>query len=211
MKGTEIFMVAKIISLLAAYLIGSINTSIIVSKIMTGDDIRNHGSGNAGATNTLRTVGKLGALFVVIGDALKAVISIVLARLITKNDADAVYIAGMGVVLGHNFPVFFGFKGGKGVLVSLVAMLFADWRIGLVTAAIAIAIMVISRYVSLGSILGAVIFIVMSLIFHTGDSKFVVFSIMLSGLVIYMHRTNIVRLARGTENKTSFKKSESKK
>lgn len=204
-------MVAKIISLLAAYLIGSINTSIIVSKIMTGDDIRNHGSGNAGATNTLRTVGKLGALFVVIGDALKAVISIVLARLITKNDADAVYIAGMGVVLGHNFPVFFGFKGGKGVLVSLVAMLFADWRIGLVTAAIAIAIMVISRYVSLGSILGAVIFIVMSLIFHAGDSKFVVFSIMLSGLVIYMHRTNIVRLVRGTENKTSFKKSESKK
>ena len=199
-------MLIKIIMLLAAYLIGSINTSIIVSKIMTGDDIRNHGSGNAGATNTLRTVGKLGALLVVIGDALKAVAAILIAKAFIKEPYTAVYIAGLGVILGHNFPVFFGFKGGKGVLVSLVAILFADYRIGLITAVIAIAVMVFSGYVSLGSIVGTLLFIALSFVFHAGNSQFIVFSILVSGLVIYMHRSNIVRLVQGTENKTSFKK-----
>lgn len=204
-------MLYKLIILLVSYLLGSINTSIIVSKIMIGDDIRNHGSGNAGATNTLRTVGKLGAILVVIGDILKAVIAILLARFvfakyIPEGAELATYIAGIGAVLGHNFPVFFKFKGGKGIIVSTVAIIFADPLLGTITAVSAIAIMAIFRYVSLGSILGAVIFVVLALVFKTADTVFVVFALMLAVLAIYMHRTNIVRLLSGKENKLSFSK-----
>ena len=189
--------------LIIAYLLGSINTSIIVSKILIGDDIRNHGSGNAGATNTLRTVGKKGAILVVLGDVLKAVIAILIAKLLSDNPT-AVYIAGIGAVLGHNFPLYFKFKGGKGIIVSTVAILFADPILGLITFVVAILIMAISRYVSLGSILGAALFVVLALIFKTPDTEFIVFAVMLAILAIYMHRSNIARLLSGKENKLSF-------
>ncbi len=195
--------------LVTAYLLGSINTSIIVSKIMIGDDIRNHGSGNAGATNTLRTVGKKGALLVVLGDVLKAVIAVLIANLISDNSV-AVYIAGIGAVLGHNFPLYFKFKGGKGIIVSTVAILFADPVLGVITAIVAILIMAVSRYVSLGSILGAVLFVILALMFKTTDAEFVVFAIMLALLAIYMHRSNISRLLAGKENKLSFGSKEEK-
>ncbi len=193
----------NLLILIIAYLLGSINTSIIVSKILIGDDIRNHGSGNAGATNTLRTVGKKGALFVVLGDVLKAVIAVVIAKLLSDNPV-AVYIAGIGAVLGHNFPLYFKFKGGKGIIVSTVAILFADPVLGLVTMIVAILIMAFSRYVSLGSILGAVLFVVLALVFKTTDTEFLVFAVMLALLAIYMHRSNISRLLAGKENKLSF-------
>ena len=199
-------IIKNLVVLLIAYLLGSINTSIIVSKIMINDDIRNHGSGNAGATNTLRTVGKLGALFVVIGDILKTVIAILIAKFILAFNPSSVYIAGLGTVLGHNFPLYFKFKGGKGIVVSTVAMIFAAPIIGLVVAILAILIMWISRYVSLGSISGAVILVIMGFIFKSSDPDFIVFSLMLAILAIYMHRDNIKRLISGTENKFSFKK-----
>lgn len=193
----------NLIILIIAYLLGSINTSIIVSKIFIGDDIRNHGSGNAGATNTLRTVGKKGALFVVLGDVLKAVAAILIAKLISDSPV-AVYIAGIGAVLGHNFPVYFKFKGGKGIIVSTVAILFADSILGLITMVSAILIMAISKYVSLGSILGAVLFVILAIVFKAPDTEFIVFAIMLALLAIYMHRSNISRLIAGKENKLSF-------
>ena len=196
----------NLVVLLVAYLLGSISTSIIVSKIMLGDDIRNHGSGNAGATNTLRTVGKLGALLVVLGDILKTVIAILFAKLFLKSDPSAIYIAGLGAVIGHNFPLYFGFKGGKGIIVSTVAILFAEPIIGLITAVVAILIIVISHYVSLGSISGAVIFVILSFIFKLSNPKFVVFACVLALLAIYMHKANIQRLISGTESKLSFKK-----
>lgn len=196
----------KLLALAIAYLLGSISTSIIVSKIMFGDDIRNHGSGNAGATNTLRTVGKMGALLVVIGDVLKTVVAILVAKYILKGEPNAVFIAGLGAVIGHNFPLYFKFKGGKGIVVSTVSMLFADPILGLVVVIVAIAIMAISKYVSLGSILGAVLFVVLSLIFKSSNPDFIVFAIMLATLAIYMHKGNLARLLSGTENKLSFKK-----
>lgn len=199
-------IVKNIIILIIAYLLGSINTSIIVSKIMIGDDIRNHGSGNAGATNTLRTVGKKGAILVVIGDILKTVFAVLIAKLILSSDPKAIYIAGLGAVLGHNFPVYFGFKGGKGIIVSTVAMLFADPSIGIVVVALALGIMAISRYVSLGSICGAALFALASIVFKNTDTDFVVFAFLLALLAIYMHKGNIVRLLQGKENKLSFKK-----
>ncbi len=202
----DMTIIYNLIFLVVAYLLGSINTSIIISKIMIGEDIRKHGSGNAGATNTLRTVGKKGALFVVIGDVLKAVIALLFAKFAPFSTSNALYMAGLGAVLGHNFPLYFRFKGGKGIIVSLVAILFADPILGLITFAVAIAIMAITRYVSLGSILGAVIFAVLALVFRNGNKDFVVFAIMLAILAIYMHRTNIARLVSGTENKLGSKK-----
>ncbi len=199
-------IIYKLLSLLIAYLLGSINTSIIVSKIMLGDDIRNHGSGNAGATNTLRTVGKKGAILVVLGDVLKTVFAIIIAKLLLKGDPSAVYISGMGTVLGHNFPIFFNFKGGKGIVVSTTVILFADPIIGISVMLFALLIMAITRYVSLGSILGAVLFVVFSLIFKAENPDFIVFAFMLALLAIYMHKGNIVRLLSGTESKLSFKK-----
>lgn len=195
-----------ILAFLAAYLIGSINSAIIVSKIMLHDDIRKYGSGNAGATNALRTLGKKGAIPVVIGDLLKAVIAILFAKIICSDSSLAVYIAGIGVVLGHNFPIYFGFRGGKGILVSLVAILFADPKIGLIAAVSAILIMAITKYVSLGSVSGAVIFLVLGLTFRFGDVYFCIFAAIISLLAIIRHKTNIQRLLNGTESKLSFKK-----
>lgn len=195
-----------ILAFLAAYLIGSINSAIIVSKIMLHDDIRKYGSGNAGATNALRTLGKKGAIPVVIGDLLKAVIAILFAKLICSDSSLAVYIAGIGVVLGHNFPIYFGFRGGKGILVSLVAILFADPKIGLISAVSAILIMAITKYVSLGSISGAVIFLVLGLTFRFGDVYFCIFAAIISLLAIIRHKTNIQRLLNGTESKLFVKK-----
>lgn len=199
-------IICNIITLVVAYLLGSINTSIIVSKIMIGDDIRIYGSGNAGATNTLRTVGKKGALFVVIGDVLKVVIAIMAARLFLPDKILATYIAGIGAVLGHNFPIYFKFKGGKGIIVSTVSILFADPYIGLAVVTVAVLIIVISRYVSLGSVLGAVLFVILSVIFHYGETDFIIFALILALLAIYMHKSNIKRLISGTENKLSFSK-----
>jgi glycerol-3-phosphate acyltransferase PlsY len=192
--------------LVISYLLGSINTSIIISRIMIGDDIRNYGSGNAGATNALRTIGKKGALYVVVGDILKTVIAIFIAKILLDFNDSAVYIAGLGVALGHNFPLYFKFKGGKGIIVSTTAMLFADPVIGLIVTIIAILIMAVSRYVSLGSISGAIIFVVLSLIFKSSNTDFIIFAFMLAVLAVYMHKSNISRLISGTENKLSFKK-----
>lgn len=198
---------------IVAYLIGSVSSAIIVGRVMTGEDIRKKGSGNAGATNTLRTLGKKAAAIVTVCDCLKAVVAILIAKLVAYlagmdgyfSDV-AVYTAGIGAVLGHNFPVYFGFKGGKGVLVSMVAMLFADWRIGLAVMIAAILIMAVTRYVSLGSVLGAVLLVVLALIFRLGDTPYIVFCVICAALAVFMHRSNIKRLLSGTENKLGLKK-----
>ncbi len=196
-----------------AYGIGSISTAILVGKLLAGEDIRSHGSGNAGATNALRTYGKKAALMVLLGDVLKTVVAIGVAYLIrslVKLDdalwAPMLYLATVGAVLGHNFPLYFQFRGGKGVLVSSVAILFTDWKIGLLVIAIALLVMVVWRYVSLGSVLGALSYVVLALLFHWGDWLLLIHAVVLSGLLIFMHRANIRRLIQGTENKLGQKK-----
>lgn len=198
---------------LISYLLGSISTAILVGKIISGDDIRSHGSGNAGATNALRTYGKLAAAFVTLGDCLKAALSCVLALLIARhtplgadNTALAIYCAGFGAVLGHNFPLYFKFKGGKGILVSVTALMFAHWQIALAVTIISITIMAITKYVSLGSVIGAILFIVFAFIFEFDNTAYVVFTTALGLLAIYKHKTNIVRLINGTESKLTDKK-----
>lgn len=197
-----------------AYLIGSINSSILISKIVTGKDIRKSGSGNAGATNMLRTMGKKYAVITLVIDILKGVIALLLAKLAMNMGAYdiAPYIAGVLVVLGHNFPIFFGFRGGKGVATSLGVVLMLDWKIGVIVLVIALLIMAISKYVSLGSITAAVVFIILQIAVMVISKDFnivrLICVIILGGLLIVRHRANIVRLIQGTENKLGAKKKE---
>lgn len=200
-----------LIDFIQAYLIGSISTAILTGRILAGDDIRNHGSGNAGATNALRTYGKGAALLVTLGDCIKAVLAILLGMIIAclgrAEDASLfVYVASFGAVMGHNFPLYFKFRGGKGVLVSIVGILFADWRIGIIVLAAAIAVMAVSRYVSLGSVSGAVLTAVLAVALRREDVWFVVYAVILAALTIFKHRSNIKRLLHGKESKLSFKK-----
>lgn len=196
-------VIIKIISVLViSYFIGSISSSIIICRLMTGEDIRKHGSGNAGATNALRVLGKKGGVLTLLGDILKTVAAILISTLIMRENKNlAVYLAGVGAVLGHNFPIWFGFKGGKGIAVSITATMFADWKIGLIVLVTSILIMAVTKYVSLGSVLGAVLTVVLALVFRWGDTLFIEFVLIIALLAIYRHKANIVRLIKGEENK----------
>jgi len=212
-------MAIYIIVGIIAYLIGSINFSVLISKKMAGFDVREKGSGNAGTTNMLRSVGKKAAAITLICDILKGVISIVIAIIvgnIAKNlDRELLLqIAGIAVVLGHTFPIFFGFKGGKGVATSLGVLLISNWQIGLICLVFAVVLMALTRMVSLGSCAAAVLFPVLTLFINQHytvltDGKsgrvYFVYSVILAIIVLYNHRSNIKRILSGTENKLSFK------
>ena len=212
-------MAIYIIVGIIAYLIGSINFSVLIRKKMAGFDVREKGSGNAGTTNMLRSVGKKAAAITLICDILKGVISIVIAIIvgnIAKNlDRELLLqIAGIAVVLGHTFPIFFGFKGGKGVATSLGVLLISNWQIGLICLVFAVVLMALTRMVSLGSCAAAVLFPVLTLFINQHytvltDGKsgrvYFVYSVILAIIVLYNHRSNIKRILSGTENKLSFK------
>lgn len=212
-------MVIDVVMAIIAYLIGSINFSVIISKKVAGFDVREKGSGNAGTTNMLRSVGKKAAAITLICDILKGVISIVIAIIvgnIAKNlDRELLLqIAGIAVVLGHTFPIFFGFKGGKGVATSLGVLLISNWQIGLICLVFAVVLMALTRMVSLGSCAAAVLFPVLTLFINQHytvltDGKsgrvYFVYSVILAIIVLYNHRSNIKRILNGTENKLSFK------
>lgn len=212
-------MAIYIIVAVIAYLIGSINFSVLISKKMAGFDVREKGSGNAGTTNMLRSVGKKAAAITLVCDILKGVVSIVIAIIvgnIAKNlDRELLLqIAGIAVVLGHTFPIFFGFKGGKGVATSLGVLLMSNWQIGLICLVFAVVLMALTRMVSLGSCAAAVLFPVLTLFINQHytvltDGKsgrvYFVYSVILAIIVLYNHRSNIKRILSGTENKLSFK------
>ena len=214
--------------LLTAYLIGSISSSVLISKKMSGADIRESGSGNAGATNMLRVHGKKAGVITLLCDLAKGIVAVLLAMaadFVIKSQIDPSslgwfeanvlygnlhYLAGVFVVLGHDFPIFFGFRGGKGVATSLGVMMILDWKIGLVVALIAILIMIASKYVSLGSVLGGVIYPVAILAYMIGknDINWIYFScaLIIGLIIIAKHHSNIKRLMNGTENKLFAKK-----
>ena len=198
-----------IISSLIGYLLGSISTSILVGKLIGKIDIREHGSGNAGATNTLRVLGKKAAIFVVLGDALKGALSIGIAKIIcvsfSVDNNLPLYFAGFFAVIGHNFPLYFGFKGGKGVLTSIITILTLDWKIGLIALIFALLIMATTQYVSLGSCLGAILVMILALVLRWDDVYFIILCLVLGILVIVKHKSNIKRLLNGTESKLGSK------
>ncbi len=209
-----------IIIAIIAYLIGSINFSILISKKKAGYDIRQKGSGNAGTTNMLRNLGKKYAAITLICDVLKGVVAIGIAIIVGNilgdtNKALLVQIAGVVVVIGHTFPIFFGFKGGKGVATSLGILLMTNWQLGLICLVFALVLMALTRVVSMGSIAAAILYPVLTLFVGGGHyivessglgNGYFIYSVILAIIVIFNHRENIKRILSGTENKISFNK-----
>ncbi len=208
-----------------AYLLGSLNFSIILSEVVKKKDIRDSGSGNAGATNMLRTYGKKAAVGTMIGDILKVALGIIIAfaildvpmKYIFSNPADAAEIqrvmlykefAGLFCVLGHIFPLYFKFKGGKGVAACTGMVIIVDWRIALILFVIFIGVILISKWISLGSIVIALLYPVLIFAFYKNFILAAV-ALLFTAIVIVAHRENIKRLAKGTENKISFKNKKS--
>ncbi len=194
------------------YLIGSVNFSVIISKKVAGFDLREKGSKNAGTTNMLRTVGKKAALVTLICDILKGVAAVIIAKLLSGNvnEAVATQIAAVFVVIGHTFPIFFGFKGGKGVATSIGILLVMNWQIGLICLSYGIVIIALTRMVSLGSISAAILFPILTIFikehYIAKGATFTIFGIVIAAIILFNHRTNIKRLNNGTENRISFKK-----
>ncbi len=198
------------------YLLGSLNGAVIISRGIYRSDIREHGSGNAGTTNMLRTFGKSSALLTLVFDFVKGILACVLAGLLVKYCSgrfsyfDGVCTGGLFAVFGHNWPVYFGFKGGKGVLTGFAVMLMISPYAALCALGVFIVIVAVTRYVSLGSILAAFslpLFVLMfRLLEHkTAFSYSVAVSIIFAVLIIVRHRANIGRLIKGSESKLSFK------
>ena len=209
-------MATYIIIALLAYAIGSINFSVIFSRKFAGFDVREKGSGNAGTTNMLRNVGKKAAAITLVCDILKGIVAILIAFILGKviegvGKALLVQIAALAVVVGHTFPIFFEFRGGKGVATSLGILICINWQIGLVCLVFALIIMAVTKMVSAGSVTAAILYPVLVICqvgkeYFIVDGNYIVFSILLALIVIFNHRTNIKRILSGTENKLSFKK-----
>lgn len=205
-----------ILMAIIAYAIGSINFSVILSKRIAGFDVREKGSGNAGTTNMLRSVGKGPALLTLVLDILKGLVAILIAKFVVgkiaagANVAILVQLAGFFVVVGHTFPMFFGFKGGKGVATSLGVLLVVNPVIGGICLVFALLEMAITRMVSVGSINAAILFPVLTIFitdnYIADDYNYIIFGIVMAAFVVFNHRTNLKRIYNGTENRISFKK-----
>lgn len=184
------------------YLLGSLSFAIIVSKLTMGEDIRNYGSGNAGLTNAYRTMGAGKTLLVLLGDVAKGAAAVAIGAIL--GGPVGKLVAGIFVIMGHMFPLYFGFRGGKGVLVGAVMLLLFDWRIFLIAFVLFFAAVLVTRWISLGSILGAISFPISMLIFYR-DPTLIAMAFGMAAAVVFMHRANIMRMLHGEENKFSFK------
>ncbi len=204
-----------------SYLLGSLNFSIILSEVVKKKDIRKSGSGNAGATNMMRTYGIKAAVGTMLGDIFKVAIGILVAfailgvpmKYIFTNPADAAEIqrvmlykefAGLFCVLGHIFPLYFKFKGGKGVAVCTGMVIIVDWRIALILFVIFVSVILISKWISLGSIVIAILYPVLIFVFYKNWILSLV-ALLFTAIVIIAHRENIKRLIKGEENKITLK------
>lgn len=215
---------ALIISAIISYLLGSLNFGIIISKSLNKDDVRSHGSGNAGSTNMLRNYGKKHAVMTIIGDMLKVAIAIFISFVIVRKignislseNSGALILgidarmftksfSGLFCVLGHIFPCFFGFKGGKGVATAGGMVFMIDWRIALILLAIFAIIVLITKYVSLGSIAMAVFYPVFIFVFYK-SLPLTLLSLIFTLIVVLAHRENIKKLINHTESKIGSKK-----
>lgn len=199
----------------APYILGCSNGAILVSKYILRDDIRTHGSGNAGLTNFSRVFGGKLTLLVVLADVLKAVFGVLLgvlgahllqrAGITAVTDLRAKYIAGLFCELGHMFPVMFGFRGGKGIMSGGIIAIMIDWRVAVVVWGSFLILAAATKYVSLGSISTGILFPIMAWVLYR-DPMCLVFALLVGGLIVFQHRSNIQRLIHGNENKFSFHK-----
>ena len=191
------------------YIIGSLNFAVIISKIFYKDDVRLHGSGNAGATNMLRTYGKKAGIATFVCDALKGAVSVLVSMLLMGQGG--AYIAGLFCILGHIFPVFYKFRGGKGVVVAAITVLCLEPLVFLFLVLLFVFIVYWSRFISLGSIICAFFFPLLHNAFSQNKGFLsVTVSVLIAAIVIVMHHSNIKRLMNRTENKLSFSRKEKK-
>ena len=194
--------------IVVGYLLGSFNCSIIVSKAMLKQDIRNFGSGNAGSTNAFRVMGGKKTAIVMAGDFLKGILGTLFAVVLFPEKgiigSFPMMIAGISVVIGHVFPLYFNFQGGKGILTTAAVLSIFDWRSLLIILAVFLIAVFLTRYVSLGSILAAVAFPFTILFLYPGNWLYFAISVFWGGSVIFLHRSNIKRLVTHTEKKFYF-------
>lgn len=217
-----LYIATVILIAVGAYFMGCINFGIILSKKKFGEDIRTKGSGNAGATNMLRTYGKKVAVATLLGDALKSVVSVGIGILIFGGIGGGA--AALACMIGHAYPCFYGFKGGKGVAVSAGAILVLDWRVFLILLAMFVIIVALSRYISLGSVTVFLAFPMfvskLNVVKETVNGEVVaglrmpsivvLFAFLMAAMGIFLHRENLKRLLSGTENKFSLKSKKDK-
>ena len=189
------------------YLLGGINGAILLSKLVEKDDVRRHGSGNAGFTNFFRNYGKRTSLLVILIDAAKAAVSCLLGGWLLGKcglRTEGMLLGGLAATLGHDFPAFLGFRGGKGIVCGFATALVTDWRVGLILLAVFALVYFLTHYVSLASVLCALGLFVSFWLFYPGRPCVLILSGCLSALAIFLHRENIGRLVRGQERKTYF-------
>lgn len=193
-----------LIGALTAYLLGNLNGSVCISALVAGDDVRKHGSGNAGLTNFFRSYGGASTFLVALVDVAKTVLACLMAGLILEPWGyyrEGLMLGAVAVSLGHDFPALLGFRGGKGILCGLAVAIVIDWRIALLIFAVFVIAFAITRYVSLGSVLAALTFAIGFAVFRHDNLPVMLGGIFLGLLAIWMHRGNIVRLIKGTESK----------
>lgn len=209
--GLKIALIITLLAvcIIAPYLLGSMNFAIIISKVRYKSDIRSYGSGNAGATNMMRTFGKAAAGLTFLGDALKAFVAGMIGYA-TLGQYGA-YIAGMLCILGHMFPIYYKFKGGKGVVTAAITILMCNPFVFLILLLIFIIIVAFTKYISLASVMCMLLYPILldrvEKIMNGYTGAYVLIAIANAAMIIFMHRENIKRLIAGKENKFSFKKS----
>lgn len=197
-----------------AYLLGNVNGAVIMSKLLAREDVRKHGSGNAGLTNYIRNYGAASSVAVIAIDAGKALLACFIGGLILGSrgyEMEGRMLAGVFVMLGHDFPALLDFKGGKGILSGFMVALMVDWRVGLAIFVVFAVVYLVTQYVSLGSVLAAATFAVGFACLHYTNPWIVTGGTFLGALTIWMHRENIQRLLAGEERKTNLFKGKEKK
>lgn len=207
------FSIYTLVVALLSYLLGCFNGAIIVSKYILHNDIRSHGSGNAGLTNFYRVFGGGLTFLVILSDVFKAVFAMLIGAALFGSLGDPTagkYLAGLFVMLGHMFPVMFHFRGGKGILSGGTVAVMLDWRIAVVVLMLFVILAAATKWVSLGSVAAGAAFPVATwFVYH--DTSYLVFALAISVLVLWKHRGNIERISKGEESKFSLRKKEREK
>ena len=196
-----------ILAAVASYLLGNLNGAVIASSVIAHDDVRSHGSGNAGLTNFIRNYGAKSAVLVILIDVGKGVLACFASGMLLAAYGyyeHGVALGALFVILGHDFPVFLNFKGGKGILTGVTVAVMMDWRIGLFVFGIFLVAYFLTHYVSLGSVLSSGSFGFIYAYFHWGNWFPIFVGLTLSFLIVWMHRANIERLFKGQERKTNL-------
>ena len=197
----------SVVIVVTCYLLGNLNGSVCISTLVAHDDVRNHGSGNAGLTNFIRNYGIKSGVLVMLIDVLKAACACFLGGLVLKPFGyyqEGLMLGALSVSIGHDFPALLGFKGGKGILCGVTIAAVIDWRIAVIIFGSFAVVYAVTQYVSLSSLVGSILFAVFFVVFHHDNLLLMLGGVVIGLLAVYMHRTNIVRLIKGTESKTNL-------